>query len=267
MDASPGAAGVRTGLAAGPAAAAHSTVLPVLIKACLNGGRAREEHARIPITPEELAADAAAVAALGAGAVHVHPRDRDGRESLAADDCDAALRAIRTSCPGLPVGLTTGARIEPDLDQRLAAIGSWSERPDFASVNFYEDGAVEVARALLDRGIGVEAGLASVDDAHILARSGLGERCLRVLVEVEDEEPARAAAHAAAVDDELRRLAIRALRLHHGVGLATWAVLEAAVAAGRDVRIGLEDTLVLADGTPARDNAELVEEARRRDGR
>jgi uncharacterized protein (DUF849 family) len=38
-------------------------------------------------------------------------------------------------------------------------------------------------------------------------------------------------------------------------------VLRRAVAAGRDVRIGLEDTLALADGSPASGNAELVASA------
>jgi uncharacterized protein (DUF849 family) len=47
-------------------------------------------------------------------------------------------------------------------------------------------------------------------------------------------------------------------RLYHGHGRATWAVIERALGRGGDVRIGLEDTLVLADGRLARDNAELV---------
>lgn len=34
--------------------------------------------------------------------------------------------------------------------------------------------------------------------------------------------------------------------------------LAAAVRAGRDIRVGLEDTLVLPDGRPASGNAELV---------
>ncbi len=35
-------------------------------------------------------------------------------------------------------------------------------------------------------------------------------------------------------------------------------MIEAALARGHDVRIGLEDTTVLPDGTTARDNAQLV---------
>jgi uncharacterized protein (DUF849 family) len=38
----------------------------------------------------------------------------------------------------------------------------------------------------------------------------------------------------------------------------TWAVLRRAIAAGHDIRVGLEDTLVLDDGSPAAGNAELV---------
>jgi len=59
---------------------------------------------------------------------------------------------------------------------------------------------------------------------------------------------------------------IAAPRLHHGEDLATWAVIDAALERGRDVRIGLEDTLVMADGSPAPSNAALVAEVARRAG-
>ena len=41
-------------------------------------------------------------------------------------------------------------------------------------------------------------------------------------------------------------------------------MIDAALARGRDVRIGLEDTLVMADGSPAPDNAALVAAVARR---
>ena len=58
-----------------------------------------------------------------------------------------------------------------------------------------------------------------------------------------------------------RAPAIPPPRLHHGVGPATWAVLDAAVPLGREIRIGLEDVLTLPDGRRAPDNAALVVEA------
>jgi len=46
-----------------------------MLQACLNGDRPRGAHPALPVTPQELAADAAAVAELAVTALHVHPRD------------------------------------------------------------------------------------------------------------------------------------------------------------------------------------------------
>lgn len=82
------------------------------------------------------------------------------------------------------------------------------------------------------------------------------------MVEIDDEEDgATAAAKADAVDRALERAGIGIPRLHHARGIATWEVIERAVERGRDVRVGLEDTLVLPDERPALDNAELVRAA------
>src|SRR5206468_4742192 len=117
------------------------------------------------------------------------PRGHDGLESLVAGDVDRAVAAIRERCPGLPVGVTTGAWIEPDPERRLALVRAWRELPDFASVNFSEDGAAELCRLLLERGVGVEAALTNASDARMLAWSRLGPRCLRALLEPQDEDP------------------------------------------------------------------------------
>ena len=103
--------------------------------------------------------DAQAAVAQGASAIHVHVRDESGQESLDPDDVGQSVEAIRRACPGIPVSISTGAWIVPALQQRLALIGSWSVLPDCASVNLHEAGAADVMRALLDKGIGVEAGI------------------------------------------------------------------------------------------------------------
>jgi len=230
----------------------------ILVKACLNGGRSRAEHPLVPITPDEIAAEAEKVARAGAGAVHVHPRKADGAETFEPEPCAAVVEAVRSACPGLLMGFTTGAWIEPDLPRRLAAFAAWDPSPDFASVNFSEQGAVEVCRVLLDRGIGVEAGLTTLLDARAFITSGLGGNVVRALVEPQDADPQAAVARARAIDRHLEESGVAAPRLHHGQGRATWAVLGAALAMGRDVRVGLEDTLEHADGTFARDNEDLV---------
>jgi uncharacterized protein (DUF849 family) len=233
----------------------------VLVKACLNGGRRRTEHDAVPVTADQLASDARAAVAAGAGALHVHPRAADEHETLDAGICGSAVAAIRRGCPGVPVGLSTAAWMAPDPHIRVALIESWTVLPDFASVNFSEAGAADVCRALLRLGVGVEAGLWSVEDVWALAAFDLAAKCTRTLVEAQPPDPNAAVAAAAAIDAALDRAQIALPRLHHGEGPATWAVLDAAIDRGRDIRIGLEDTLYLPGGRRARDNAELVTEA------
>ena len=229
-----------------------------MLKACLNGGRRRDEHPAVPVTPAELAADAARCAALGVAAVHVHPRDATGAESLAAAVIAEAVTVLRADAPGLPVGVSTGAWIEPDPVARVAAVRAWPVLPDFASVNAHEPGAEAVAAALHERGVLVEAGLWTV--AAVEAWRGWRVPAGRILVECTPDDPVTALADAAAI---LAALAPGGPPvLLHGEGAAAWPVLAEAVRRRLDTRIGLEDTLRLPDGTPTQDNPTLVNAAR-----
>ncbi|MDQ6882927.1 MAG: 3-keto-5-aminohexanoate cleavage protein [Candidatus Dormibacteraeota bacterium] len=230
----------------------------MLIKAALNGSRGRHEHEALPLSPASIASDATRVRAAGASAVHVHARDRFGRETLGAEHCADTIDAIRAACPGLPIGLTTGLWIVKSADRRLSLIDAWTRIPDFCSVNFSEDGTDELCEMLIRKGIGIEAGLASVADARVFAGSAFVERTLRVLIEVDDPGVADPVASAAATARVLEGSGIHRPILQHGSGPNTWPVLRAAVAHGYDVRIGLEDTLLMPDGSPAPNNAALV---------
>ena len=220
------------------------------VKACLNGGRTRAEHPAVPLTPAELAADALAARNAGAFAVHVHPRDRGGAQTMDGTACDAAVAAIRAAVRGLPVGLSTSAEIDPDPFARAAAVKAWRQRPDFVSVNLSELGWAGIVRAALHAGIAVEAGLATPADAEALAGSPFTHQVTRALVEV-DGGVAEARAVAELIPDGVPQL-------WHGYGERTWEVISAAAAAGFDVRVGLEDVLVLPNGAAAASNAELV---------
>jgi uncharacterized protein (DUF849 family) len=225
-----------------------------MLKVCLNGRLARDAHAAVPITPVEVAADAVRSEAAGAQAAHVHPRDVDGRESLHPAVVADTLDALRTAAPHLPVGVSTGEWIEPDPDERVHAIRGWHALPDFASVNAHEPGAERVAQALHDNGIGVEAGLWTLEAVD--AFTAWPVPCLRVLLELTDADPDEAVAHATRLLAALPPL--RPPVLLHGEGPAAWAVLREAVRQGLDTRIGLEDTRTTPDGAVADGNAELV---------
>jgi uncharacterized protein (DUF849 family) len=220
------------------------------VMACLNGARTRAEHPAVPLTPAELAADAIEVRQAGAFAVHVHPRDTKGAETMEASACEAAVAAIRAAVPGLPVGLSSSEAIDPDPFARAAAVRAWRRAPDFVSVNLSELGWAGIVRAALHSGIGVEAGIATPADAEEFASSPFTHQVTRALVEVDGcVEDARAIAQL--IPDGVPQL-------WHGYGARTWDVVSAGAAARGDVRVGLEDVLVLPDGRVAANNAELI---------
>lgn len=240
-----------------------------MLKACVNGARRPQEHPALPTTAAELAHDVAAVAAVGVDAVHLHVKDNQGADTLDGTALAAVLTSVRAAAPGVPVGVTTGAWALPGADARVAAIRSWRQLaalPDFASVNWHEDGADEVAAALLAIGVGVEAGLWHAEAAGAWLASPDRDRCLRVLLELPD------GLDAPAVDAEAGRLldlvrgacsTVGGLSvLLHGEGSSTWPALRVAGRLGLSTRIGLEDVLVLPDGSTAPDNAALVRAAR-----
>jgi uncharacterized protein (DUF849 family) len=232
----------------------------VLLQAALNGPFGKDAHPAVPLSAAELARDAAACVAAGARAIHLHPRDADGRESLHATLVDAVVTTVREAC-GVPVGVSTGAWIEPDLERRVALVAGW-RAPDYTSVNLSEEGAAEIMAAALDAGVGIEASVWSVEDAQRLAQTGLGARVTRILIEPVAADPATAVALVEGIHAALDAHGLGAPRLQHGDGAATWVLLEDAVRRGIDTRIGLEDTVRDPDGTTTAGNEALVRAAR-----
>jgi uncharacterized protein (DUF849 family) len=263
----------------------------MLIKAAINGGRSRAEHPAVPVSPDEQGAAVVDCLRAGADAIHLHVREISGdkrstaaswveslrseKESLYAEDVARTLLAVRSAvaqakigAPKAQIGISTGAWILPDPAARLRAVAAWEVLPGFASVNFSEDGALELAQLLFSRGVDVEAGLCDADAAEVFLRSGLAARCIRVLLEPQEQEMARALETVCAIEKVLEPRSVESAAplplLLHGTEATVWPMMEESIARGYGVRIGLEDTLVMPDGRVARNNAELVTEAVRR---
>lgn len=234
-----------------------------MIQVCLNGTRGPGDSAAVPMSPGAMAESAARAVAAGARDVHVHPRTPCGGDTLSPRVLAETLTAIREAVD-VPVGVTTGAWAEPDPVRRVERVRAWTVLPDHASVNWHEPGAEELAAALLDRGVGVEAGLWSgTEGPERFLRSPLAPRVLRILAEVTDPDPTTAEATAHALLAELAGFDPRLPVLLHGEDGGAWPVVRLARRLGLDTRIGLEDTLLLPDGTYAESNAQLVRAATR----
>jgi uncharacterized protein (DUF849 family) len=229
-----------------------------MLQACLNGGRTRAAHPTVPLTADELARDAAAVLRAGARELHVHPRGADGLESLEPADIAAALDAIRRAVPATPVGVSTRSPIRPGGRARHAPMRAWSILPDYVSVNLIEEDAPEVIALMLDRGIGVEAGLWSPADAARFATLPRAGACLRVLIEINEQDLGEALNALEGVIAILDASGSTLPRLLHGDNATMWPLYRESLKRGLDARIGFEDGLDLPDGERAADNAALI---------
>jgi len=239
----------------------------MLIEVALNGGRTRAEHPHVPCSADEMAAAAKEAVAAGAGAAHFHVRGADERESLDADHVARAVAAVRAAIPGVPFGVSTGLWMVRDARERHEKVAAWKTFPDFASVNFNEEGGIALAELLLSKGMGVEAGMGSVLATEKFLESKLAPRCRWVLLEPEQQEMAAALAVVEQIEALLRGAGIALPIILHGLNGTAWDFIEVAARRGYGTRIGLEDVLTLPDGNQAKGNGALVAEAAKRASR
>jgi uncharacterized protein (DUF849 family) len=233
-----------------------------MLQACLNGNRDKRFHAATPLTPRELAEDAKAVVEAGAQQLHLHPRDAAGAESLRPDDIERALTAIRADVPGTPIGLSSGWWIAPTGRTRQQHIRAWQVLPDYVSINLIEEDSAEMIDLVLEKGIGVEAGVWSVRDAEKLVAHPNAKHCLRVLIEPNEQDFSLGVEAFREITAILDRAELRAPRLLHGLDATMWVFYREALRHGLDARIGLEDGKHLPSGEEAGGNAALIGAAR-----
>ncbi|MFF4646382.1 3-keto-5-aminohexanoate cleavage protein [Streptomyces sp. NPDC001389] len=228
------------------------------MQAALNGARGAGDGGTVPLSPADLAESALAAVAAGAGEVLVHPRTPCGRESLSPRVVGPLLTELRGAGVRVPLSVPAGVAAEPDPAGRLERVRSWTVLPDRAVVPFADPGARELGRALLERGVAVDAvvplggGAGTEPLARFLAWSPPAHGRVRLVVELAEDDPALVAG--------LRWLPPVPVVLY-GREDAAWPVLRLAARCGAGVRIGVAEVLVLPDGRSARSNAELVSAA------
>ena len=247
----------------------------VLLAAAPNGARLTPaDHPRLPMTAAELARTAAEVAEAGAGMIHLHVRDGDGRHVLDADLYREAIAAIRAAVGmRLVIQITTEAVGQFKPEAQMAVVDA--VRPEAASLALRElcpDAGREAAFAAFLERMRREQVAAqfilydAADTARLLALVDRGivpdERpsVLYVLGRYQTERLSRpddVLPFLAAASDRLPDFMVCAFGRNEAACGVTAALL------GGDIRVGLENNLHLPDGTIAPDNAALVAAVRR----
>lgn len=233
-----------------------------------NGPWGKDVHPNMPVSIDELVGDLRACFRAGATGAHLHVRSESGAETLDPSIVNHTCKRVRAAAAdvGVPVeiGLTTGAWIVPDLASRIAMIREW-EGVDCATVNLSETGFEDVMSAMLDVGIGIDVGLWAPLEMDRLVRSGLLPQAQRVSIELDPGEPYFLTGNpidlARQVNQLLDDAGSTCPRLTHGMNDWTWPLVRDAFRRGHDTRVGFEDSVLLPDGTTAKNNAQLVEAA------
>ncbi|EGJ19681.1 hypothetical protein RSWS8N_16014 [Cereibacter sphaeroides WS8N] len=246
-------------------------VLPRIMLAP-NGARlTKADHPALPVTIPEIVAAARAGRAAGADGLHAHVRDAEGRHVLDAGLYAELLAELDRAAPGFPVQVTTEAvgRYTPAEQRALVE----RLRPASVSIAFREISAEPDPRLTrrffafcAEAGCHVQHILYDLTDvaglAAAVADGTVPEARLAVLIVL-----GRYTAGQRSAPEDLEA---PVQRLRDLLPEADWAIcafgpretecLVAASRKGGKMRIGFENNLLQADGTPAADNAARVAE-------
>lgn len=246
--------------------------LPRLMVAPNGAKKQKSDHPAVPITLGEVALTAAQCQAAGADGLHAHLRDADGVHILDAGLYSELLQEVALQAPGMLTQITTEAvgrytppeqravvrAVKPKavsvaLREMLAAPSEETEARSF--YHWAYEAEIAVQHILYDTA-DVKRLAAAIDAGTIVAAD------LQVLFVL----GRYAAGQQSSPDDLIPFLEARAAApsLHAG----DWAVcafgaletqcLAACVAQGGKVRVGFENSLMMADGSIAKDNAARV---------
>ena len=229
---------------------------PMVINVAMTGAvPGKRDNPNVPLTPEEIAADAIACAEAGASVVHLHVRDEDGSPVHRRDLYERAMGPIRDKVPELIVCVTTSSRVDPDPRHRMIGLDLDPElRPDLGSLtlgsfNFPKvisanppDQIVALLEHMGEQGIRPELEvfeLGMVNTLHVLRDRGLipDPPIVNILLGSSGSAPA----FIGDLGHIVERLPSNAEWAAAGIGIFQRPITLAAAAMDGNVRTGLED--------------------------
>jgi uncharacterized protein (DUF849 family) len=239
-----------------------------VLTAALTGPIAtKADNPALPTSPEEIAAAAREAHEAGAAVVHVHLRDAEQRPTADLDVARRVVGLIEEACPAF-VQLSTGVGLSVDYADRVQLV---EVRPRMATLNVCTmsfgpgefrnppDGVRRLAYRMGE--LGVKPELELYDSGHLEVAMALHAEGLLV-------EPLQfslvlgvvggMAATPANLVALVSRIPAGSVWQVIGIGRANLPMTTIGLAMGGNARTGMEDTLMIRRGQPARGNGELV---------
>ena len=109
---------------------------PLIVNAAITGMvPMKSDNANVPITPDEIAEDAARCREAGAAIVHLHAREADGTPTWRADVYAEIIGKVRERCPDVIVCVSTSGRLWSELEKRAEVLELEGDvKPEMASL-------------------------------------------------------------------------------------------------------------------------------------
>jgi 3-keto-5-aminohexanoate cleavage enzyme len=242
----------------------------ILTCALVGAELSREQAPHLPLSPEEIAVQAADAVRAGAAIVHVHVRDEQGQPTCRSDVFQDTLTKIRQRCDVI-VQVSTGGAIGDSEEDRLQPLEAKPEMASLTtgSVNFGEEifanprpFVARLARAMLEKRIKPEIEVfdaAMLEEGIRLAKEGLVEEPLHFDFVL--GVPGALAATERNLDFLIGGLPPGATWSLAAIGRHQFPMARLALQKGGHVRVGMEDNLYLEKCLMAKSNAELVAKA------
>lgn len=248
---------------------------PMIINVCLTGMIPNHTMTPyVPITPDEIIADAVDVYDAGARIVHIHARDPQGLPTPNPEIYERIITGIRRERPELVITATTSGRNWSDFEQRSAILYlDKPARPDMASLtlgslNFLTGSSTStiemierLAMAMKDQDVRPELEVfdyGMINLARYLERNGLiqGRKYFNIMLGNLNTAPATLTNLA----QMTATLPVDSIWSAAGLGQFQLPMNIAAVAGGGHVRVGIEDSIHYDHArTKLASNRELVE--------
>ncbi len=241
---------------------------PLFITVAPNGARkTKKDHPNLPISPEELAAEAFDCQEAGAAMIHLHVRDENDGHTLDVGRYRAAIDAIKSRCgDGILIQATTEAVGIYEADEQMAMVRELC--PPSASVAIKElapEGGEAAAKdffhEMVERGVLLQYILYSDEDVRrfqTLRKEGVVPNSASLLLYVLGRYTAGQISDPKDLVPFLNVTDAKDQWAVCAFGEQEHMAAGAAVAMGGHVRVGFENNFMTKDKSLARSNADLV---------
>ena len=235
----------------------------------------KDDNPNVPITPDEIVADAKRCQDAGASIVHIHARDESGQPTYKKEIYYEIMTRIRKECPELLICGSTSGRVYKEFWQRAEVLSPGPGcQPDLASLtlgsmNFPMQASVNapeviqaLAKTMNERGIVPEWELfdfGMIDYAQFLISRGT--LCKPYYANILLGSLGTLSATPYNLASMVRALPEGTVWSGAGIGRFQFFVNSMAVTMGGHVRVGLEDNLFYdpVEKTQPATNAGLID--------